>query len=92
MDWHAEAACFAFEYADSQEDINEIKLLIKGIQELDGMSFEDAKTLLKEAAYFAEGSLIYPTMKRKPYFRRLFVSQFLSADLLRRYIQPSFSD
>lgn len=90
LDWHAEADCFAFDYADTEEDIEEIRSLISKIDELKAMNFDDASALLKDAAYFAEGTLIYPKMKRRPYFKRMFTSQFLCPDLLRHFIEAPF--
>ncbi|MEP3655723.1 MAG: hypothetical protein ABJO36_12580 [Litorimonas sp.] len=90
LDWHAEADCFAFDYADTKEDIREIEKLIASIDQLRTMKFEDAAAMLREAAYFAEGTLIYPKMKRRPYFKRLFISQFLCPDLLRKHIHAPF--
>jgi len=92
LDWHAEAVCFGLDYAETTEEINEVRILIESIDQLKAMSFEDARDLLREAAYFAEGALIYPTMKRRPYFKRMFISQFLCPDLLRTHVYPNFDN
>jgi len=88
LDWHAEAACFAFEYPQSPEDIEEIQVLINGIKELDGMKFAVSKELLKKAAYFVDSSMMYPKINHAPFVKSLCTSQFLCADLLREHIKP----
>lgn len=87
LDWHAEAVCFAFDFAETNEDISQIKDLIDSIDELKGTSFSDAKDLLREAAYFADFAMIYPGLSSAPYDNKLCTSQFLCPDLLRDYLQ-----
>jgi len=90
LDWHAEAECFMTDYAETQEDHQEIQSLIDGIEELQDMQFEDAKKILKNAAYFAQGSMIYPKINHAPYVKSLCTSQFLCPNLLRDFVSPKF--
>lgn len=88
LNWYAEAECFALDYAKTQEDVEEIQTLINGIDGLKGMEFEDARQLLKKAAYFAEISMVYPKINHAPYVKSMCKSQFVCADLLREHISP----
>lgn len=89
LNWYAEADAFALDYAKTPKDFAEIQSMIDGIDELKGMSFEDAKDRLKRAAYFAQGAMIYSRM-RNPYWKRMFGSEFLCPDLLRQHMTPNF--
>ncbi|MFL9841297.1 hypothetical protein ABS767_10005 [Sphingomonas sp. ST-64] len=88
LNWYAEADAFRIDYAKSPEEISEIRLMIDGIEELRQLPFETARQKLLDAAYFAEGSMIYPMIERLPWVESLLTSQFLCADLLRKYIAP----
>jgi len=90
LDWYAEAECFMIDYAETQEELKEIESLIDGIEELQDMQFEEAKGILEEAAYFAQGSMIYPKINHAPYVKSLCASQFLCPDLLRDFVSPKF--
>ncbi len=90
LNWHAESACFALDYAETPEDFEEIQKLINGIEELQGMKFEEAKKLLKKAAYFAEMTMVYPQINHAPFVKSLCTSQFLCPDLLREHVKPDF--
>lgn len=92
LNWHAEADAFGIDYAKSPEEISEIKSMIEGIDELRQLPFETARQILLDAAYFAEGAMIYPLFDRLPWVDRLLTSQFLCADLLRTHIAPSFDE
>ena len=90
LDYYAEAVCFGFDYAKTPADFDEIQVLIDGIDELKNMSFDYAKELLSNAAWFAEGAIIYPTINGSPYDKSMCNSQFLCASLLKEYIKPDF--
>ncbi|MEP3422391.1 MAG: hypothetical protein ABJN35_11695 [Erythrobacter sp.] len=106
LNWHAEAAVFDLAYweTDTPEDVERIKAMIEGISDLEGMSFKDAREVMSRAAAFAETSMIYPwlrmgTMSKRPervkikperWCDRLFRSEFLCPDLLRKHLEPSF--
>ncbi len=90
LNWFAEAECFAIDYAKTPEDFEEIQKLIDGIEELQDIGFEEAKELLKKAAYFAEISMVYPKINHAPFVKSLCTSQFLCPDLLREFIKPDF--
>jgi len=92
LDWYAEADAFGIEYAKSPEEIVELKSLIEGIDELRQLPFKVARQKLLDAAYFAEGSMIYPLIDRLPWVESLLTSQFLCADLLRKHITPNFDE
>lgn len=90
LDYYAESAAFALDYARTSEDFAEIQLLIDGIDELRDLPFEDARKILPKAAYFAECSAIYPFFRSLPWVRSLMTSVFLCPDLLRAHIAPRF--
>ncbi|NQX94275.1 MAG: hypothetical protein HRT64_05050 [Erythrobacter sp.] len=104
LDWYAEAEAFLLDYAKDPDELLEIETMIAGVEELQDLPFEEARRLLTKAAYFAEGSMIYPTLrmgtaqkrperaKLKPerWSDRLFRSEFLCPDLLRSHIWPDF--
>jgi len=91
LNWYAEADCFAIDYAETADELEEIQNLINGINELTGIPLKEATQLLKKAAYFAEISMIYPKINHAPFVKSLCTSQFLCADLLREYINPDSS-
>lgn len=70
------------------EDIDQIKALIGGIEEVRDMPFEQARSRLLDAAYFAEGAMIYPLIKPLAWWDRMFTSEFLCPQLLREHIKP----
>ncbi|MEO1731209.1 MAG: hypothetical protein AAFR64_10765, partial [Pseudomonadota bacterium] len=92
LNWHAEAEAFVIDYAETPDEIAKLKTMIAGIRELDGLPFEEASERVKEAAYFAEVSMIFSGMRPRvrAHKRILLASDFLCADLLRAYIQPDF--
>ena len=105
LEWSAEAAAFAFEYredlegaeyqeyltsSEHHETVTEIKALIASITELEGMPYEQARQLLMDAAYFTDSAMVYPTISPGPFDKVLCTSEFLCADLLRKFIQPTF--
>jgi len=88
LNWYAEAEAFAFEYAKSEKDFDKLRKLIASVPELNGIGFSDAKQLMEDAAYFAEGSMVYSRINELPWVPSLLTSKFLCADLLREYIEP----
>lgn len=44
---------------------------------------------MKEAAYFAEGAMMYSKFRKLPWIGYLLSSRFLCADLLRKHIKPN---
>jgi hypothetical protein len=90
LDWYSEAEAFAFSFVKTKEDLLYIWNVKEGIRELDGMYFDKAWKVLKNAAYFANSAMNYSHISTAPWVESLCTSEFLSADLLRRYIQPDF--
>ncbi len=90
LNYYAEAAAFSIDYAKTPAEISELETLINGITELRGMSFNEARSVLKKAAYFAEGSMMYPRFDSLPWVDSLFKSEFLCPDLLREFLKPHF--
>jgi hypothetical protein len=90
LNWYAEAEAFAIDYAKSPGEIAELKSFINGIEEVRDMPFSQARALLKRAAYFAEGSMIYPRFDSRPWVGNLFTSDFLCPDLLREHLHPEW--
>ena len=89
LNYHAESEAFRIDYANSPEEIASVKTLIEGIEELRDLSFQHARKRLLRAAYFAEGSMIYSSLRPRPW-NDLLESEFLCADLLRDFIKPNF--
>lgn len=89
LNYYAEADAFNIDYAESPEEISALKSLIEGISELRELPFETARKKLLDAAYFAEGSMIYPLFESLPWVDPLLTSQFLCADLLRAFVTPT---
>ncbi len=106
LNWFAEADAFFLDYCDEPDDVEKIKVMIGGISELEAMTFDEARGLLKRAAYFAESSMIYPilrmgTAQKRPertkvrperWHNGLFQSEFLCPDLLRAHLVPDLAD
>ncbi len=90
LNYHAEADAFAIDYAKSPEEISELQSLIDGIEEIRKLPFNQARALLLRAAYFAEGSMIYPRFNSLPWVNSLFESEFLCPNLLRENLSPDF--
>jgi len=90
LDWQAEAVAFGLDYAETPDELSEIKVLVDSIEQLRGLSFDEARSLLLDAAYFAQGSIIYPRVRPLPWHEALFTSRFLCPDLLRRHVRPDF--
>lgn len=90
LNYHAEAEAFGIDYAESLDEITELKSMIESINEVRELPFEKARKLLLDAAYFAEGSMIYPRFNSLPWIERLFASDFLCPDLLRKHLKPNF--
>lgn len=90
LNWHAEAQAFHIEYAKDPDELASVERLIASIPRVSAMPFDAARELLLEAAYFAEGAMIYPDIRPRPWIERLFTSQFLCPDLLRQHINPPF--
>lgn len=89
LNYFAEAEAFKIDYARSPEELDGIKILIESIAELRDLPFKLARKRLLKAAYFAEGSMIYPMLRPRPW-NSLLESEFLCADLLRDHIEPNF--
>jgi hypothetical protein len=90
LDWYAEAAAFAVDYVDTRKEKRELKLMVRGIPELNGVPLKLAKKMVKDAAYFVSSTIFYPNTSFHSFCTSICNSQFLCADLLREYIQPSF--
>ncbi|MCD1622331.1 hypothetical protein [Citromicrobium bathyomarinum] len=90
LNWHAEGEAFRLDYAKTPSDFAVIRALVADIPQLDGVPFADSHALLTAAAYFAEGSMVYPTIRPGPWIESLFASQFVCPDLLREYLTPRF--
>ena len=88
LNYYAESEAFRIEYARSSEELADLEKLIRSIPEIHLLPFEEARALLLEAAYFAEGAMIYPRFDGLPWVDRLFESEFLCANLLRQNIKP----
>ena len=88
LNWYAEAEAFLLDYGSNPDDIGHIKALIDSIDEVRDMPFEQARSRLLDAAYFAEGAMIYPLIKPSPWWDRGFTSAFLCPQLLREHITP----
>ena len=88
LNWHAEAEAFHIDYAETSEELADIKRLIASIPRVRAMPFEAAREILLRAAYFAEGAMIYPDIRHAPWNDSLFKSEFLCADVLRHRINP----
>lgn len=79
------------DYAETSEELVELKALINSVPEVRNLPFDEARAILLKAAYFAEGSMIYPMFSKLPYVDILFTSEFLCPDLLRQHLKPSFN-
>ncbi len=90
LNWYAEAEAFKLDYAKTPEEIIELREMFAGVSELDDMTFSRARQLMNDAAYFAEGSMMYSTIDKLPWVGSLFTSQFLCPDLLRSHLEPNF--
>jgi len=90
LNYYAEAEAFAIDYAKTDDEISALKRLIEGVDGLCELPFSDAREQLLEAAYFAEGAMIYPLLESLPWVERLFTSRFLCPDLLRSHVKPKF--
>lgn len=88
LNYYAEADAFFIDYAKTPAQISDLKSLMNGIEEVRVMPFKKARELLLNAAYFAEGSMIYPTISPGPWNDSLFTSDFLCPDLLREFLKP----
>ena len=91
LNWHAEADAFHLDYSKKPEEIEDIEGIIAGIPELSEMPFEEARHLLKRAAYFAEITMVFQGMRPKPRAWLSIISrnaEFLCADLLRAHVKP----
>lgn len=86
----AEAQAFAFENVESPEEIDELKELIATVEMLKDIEYDIAHEILKEAAYFTDSAMVYPTLNTAPYDESLCTSRFLCSELLRKHIQPHF--
>jgi len=89
-DYDAKSEAFFLDYAKTPEELEKLGTLIKGIEELSDLTFEESQELLRKAAYFTEGSMIYPMINSSPFVEGLCTSQFLCPDLLREYVKPDF--
>ncbi len=92
LNWHAEAEAFGVEYAETPEEIAELRTLIDSIEELRAMPFEKARAVLLDAAYFAQGAMVYQSMKPFPFVKRLCASEFLCPNLLRQFLSTGFNE
>ena len=88
LEWYAEAEAFALENVESPEEIEELKALIASVEKLKDVDYDIAHQILKEAAYFTDGAMVYPTLNTAPYDEALCTSRFLCPELLRKHIQP----
>lgn len=91
IEWYAEAEAFALDFAETPDEIEEVKTLVASISRLDGLPFEEAHQLMIRAAYFADSAMVYPSITPGPFCTYLFGSEFLCPDLLRDFIQPNFA-
>ncbi len=89
LDYNSEADAFLLDYCKNESDIAEIQNLIDNIEEVRDMPFDDARSILKDAAYFANGTMNYPFLSTAPWVDSLFESDFLCPDLLREYLSPN---
>lgn len=90
IDWFVEAEAFIIDYAKSDDEIEEINVVIKSIDELSHLPFSEARRLLLDAAYFVGSAVMYQHMRGSPYKGKFTNSQFLCPDLLRQYVHPEF--
>ena len=90
LNYYAEAEAFKIDYARTNDQIDELKKLIDGIEPVRNLPFEEARALLLRAAYFAEGAMIYPRFDDLPWVDSLFTSEFLCPNLLREHLKPNF--
>lgn len=90
LDWEAEAEAFAIDYAKTAEELGKLKAMIHEIVELEGVDFSEARNVVKAAAYFVDGSMMYSLMN-KSFIKSTCTSQFLCANLLREHVQPDFT-
>lgn len=90
LEWIAEAEAFAFENLESPEEIDELKALIATVEMLKDVEYDFAHQILKEAAYFTDSAMVYPTLNTAPFDEYLCTSRFLCSELLRKHIKPHF--
>ncbi len=88
LNYYAEAEAFAIDYAETNEQVARIEKLLLSIDELSELPFEEARSKLLKAVYFAEGAMIYSRFSNLPWIESLFTSEFLCADLLRKFVLP----
>jgi hypothetical protein len=90
LNYFAEAEVFKIEYAETIEQIDDLKRLIDGVELVRSLPFDEARARLLRAAYFAEGAMIYPRFDDLPWVDSLFTSEFLCPNLLREHLKPNF--
>jgi len=90
LEWIAEAEAFAFENVESPEEIDGLKALIATIEIFKDVDYDIAHQILKEAAYFTNSAMVYPSLNTVPYDEALCTSRFLCPELLRQHLQPNF--
>ncbi len=92
LQWRAEADAFRMSDAKEPEDFEWLQNMASGINELENLPIEVAHRKLENAAYFVDNAICYPTLSSAPFSRRLCLSEFLSADLLREHVDPLMED
>jgi len=92
LKWNVEASAFRIENAKHPEDFTWLQLMVSKIDSLNGLPIEEAHRILTKAAFFVDAALCYPTISSAPFVQNLCLSEFLSADLLREYVDPLLDD
>jgi len=92
LEWNAEASAFRMERAKHPEDFEWLKAMVGKIEALKGLPIKEAHRILTNAAYFVDEAVCYPTISSAPFVQSLCLSEFLSADLLRKYLDPLLED
>lgn len=90
LNWNVEAQAFHLDYAKDQDELDDIRGLVASIDELAELKFEEARILLRDAAYFADGAMVYPICRPLPWRKGLFKSSLLCPELLREHLKPTF--
>jgi len=92
LKWSAEAEAFRMSAAKEPEDFEWLLNMVSGIEQIKNLPIEQAHRILENAAYFVDNAICYPTLSSAPFCRRLCLSEFLCADLLREYVDPLMED
>lgn len=92
LKWRAEASAFRMEEAKGPEDFEWLKEMVSKIPTLNTLPIEHAHWKLTKAAYFVDSAICYPGLSSAPFTPRLCLSEFLSADLLRDFVDPKLEN